>query len=259
MTKEKQLNLGFFEPPKDAVKLSAQSDISANPEEDRKDGWNIPIKASGDPRALIKEMTKIFENNYRSFGGWGDSFNKALELIYYALKKDEDKYMDLVKKLDKKAVYAAAEVSGILIKALTHDYLIFDYLGEVYMQVASMSKSKAFGQYFTPFHICEFMAKTQLGDIKELIEKSKREGKRITVCDPTVGSGAMLLACKKVIIEEVGLTGLDYFEFYGQDIDQTCVLMCKIQMMLTDYRYMTNLLLIHYFELKEALKNENKL
>jgi len=98
----------------------------------------------------------------------------------------------------------------------------------------------------------------QLGDIKQLIEKAKKENRRITVDEPCVGSGAMLLACKKVIMQEVGLAGLDYFEFYGTDIDTTCVKMCKIQMLLTNYRYMSSLLLLHLCQFQEKMATPQK-
>jgi len=49
----------------------------------------------------------------------------------------------------------------------------------------------------------------------------------------------MLVAIKKRIIEAVGVAGLDWFEFYGHDVDAVSVNMAKIQMTLTDYRYMS--------------------
>ena len=81
------------------------------------------------------------------------------------------------------------------------------------------------------------------GDVESEIKLAKRRNKKIKVCDPCVGSGALLLAMKKNIIESYGLEGLDYFEFHGMDIDPICVKMCKIQMILTNYRYITVLLL----------------
>jgi len=166
--------------------------------------------------------------------------------------------MKLVSRMDKRAVEKAVEISGLLIKAFCHDYCIWDYLGEVYMQISSLSKSRAFGQFFTPFNICEMMAAIQLGDIKHNIEKARKENRRISVAEPCVGSGAMLLACKKVIIRQAGLAGLDYFEFFGTDIDATCIKMCRIQMMLTNYRYMSSLLLLHAAKLQEKIESEVK-
>ena len=222
------------------------------------DDWHNPVENQGNARETVRQIVKIIEQNYYLFRGWSNAFEQVLDLILYALNRDEEEYMKLVGQMDKRAVYKAAEISGLLIKAFCHDYCIWGYLGEVYMQIGSLSKSKAFGQFFTPFHICEMMAKMQLGDVKQLIEKAKKENRRITVAEPCVGSGAMLLACKKVIMQEVGLAGLDHFEFYGTDIDATCVKMCKIQMLLTNYRYMSNLLLLHVCQFQENMAAPQK-
>ncbi len=217
--------------------------------------WNVPIKSTGDARETVNQIVKLVEKNYYLFGGWSNAFEQVLDLTLYALQRDETKYLKTVKKMDKRAVIVASEIVSLLMQALSFDYCIWDYLGEVYMQIASLSKSKALGQYFTPFHICEMMAKMQLGDIKSIIKKAQEGNRRISVMEPCAGSGAMLLACKKVIIEEVGLSGLDHFEFFGQDIDHVCVKMCKIQMLLTDYRYMTHMLTGLAFELQANINS----
>jgi len=220
--------------------------------------WHDPIVCDGNTRNTVQQIVKLIEQNYYLFGGWANTFEQVLDLTLYALNRQEDKYMKTARKMDKRAVTVISQIVGMLMKALCYDYCIWDYLGEVYMQIASMSKSKVLGQFFTPFHICEMMARVQLGDIKPLINKAQTDNRRITIMEPCVGSGAMLLACKKVIIEEVGLCGLDHFEFYGQDIDPVCVKMCKIQMTLTDYRYMTNLLLTHAVELQKIIASANE-
>ena len=215
--------------------------------------WTVPIVAQCNPSDTVRQIARLIEKNYYLFGSWTNAFEQVLDLTLYALYRDEVNYMKLVGQMDKRAVFVASEILGRLIKAICFDYCIWDYLGEVYMQIASMSKSKALGQFFTPFHVCEMMAKIQLGDINSAISKAKKENRRFSIMEPCVGSGAMLLACKKAIIEEAGLSGLDHFEFFGQDIDPVCVKMCKIQMTLTDYRYMTNLLLFHAAQLQEKI------
>lgn len=220
--------------------------------------WCDPIVCSGDTGSTVQQIVKLIEQNYHLFGGWTNAFEQVLDLTLYALNREEDNYMKTVSQMDKRAVTVTSQIVGILMKVLCYDYCIWDYLGEVYMQIASMSKSKVLGQFFTPFHICEMMARVQLGDIKCLISKSQMENRRVSIMEPCAGSGAMLLACKKVIIEEVGLYGLDHFEFFAQDIDPVCVKMCRVQMTLTDYRYMTNLLLIHAVELQNKLASTNE-
>ncbi len=142
-----------------------------------------------------------------------------------------------------------------------------DLLGQVYMAWGWPSRSA--GQYFTPWPIARAMAE-MTGDggqlvhdrLKAAIAQSplaqaalvtavalRLEGQEaldwylqrvvpaciehyepVTVSDPAVGSGVMLLACASTYprwMIELGLV-----RFSGQDIDATCVRMCRINCML---------------------------
>ncbi len=262
----KQLRIGDFEQA--ALSSSIKLDMpvcveSANSCIEQDDGWDTPIKCrpASEGHEAANRIVRLIESNYYNFGGWSNAFDTILEVILYALTGNEDEYLKIVKTLKKEALNCIVEVYSILFKALYYDFCIHDILGEVYMSVGSLSKSKHFGQFFTPMNVCDLMARIQLTDIKEMIKKSKEENRKITINDPCVGSGAMLLSCKKAIIEEYGIAGLDYFEFYGIDIEKTCVTMCKIQMILTDYKYMANLLLSKALEIRQktdSSKNSNQ-
>jgi type I restriction enzyme M protein len=80
-----------------------------------------------------------------------------------------------------------------------------DVLGDVYMELSSVYKSQAMGQYFTPPEICDMMA---------LVTGCKGRGNRIS--DPTCGSGRMLLA------HHAQFPGNFYF---GEDLDFLCTKM----------------------------------
>lgn len=148
-----------------------------------------------------------------------------------------------------------------------------DVLGDVYMQYVCPSDARYKGQFFTPFHIAQFMAEITYGGgpgeqgVIDLIDehlntamehsqlyhlgqlmapeyKFKPETKAlildmdgsreffepVTVLDPAVGSGVMLLAfasvCPPWAIKHRCV------EFYGQDIDATCVKMAQLNMRL---------------------------
>jgi type I restriction-modification system DNA methylase subunit len=91
-----------------------------------------------------------------------------------------------------------------------------DVLGE-YFELNFCRKNS--GQFFTPWHVCEFMAKvTCPGDGHEPPERPLR------VLDPTCGSGRMLLAGAKNIGPR--------HEYYGVDIDHTCVKMTALNLFL---------------------------
>ena len=72
------------------------------------------------------------------------------------------------------------------------------------------------GQFFTPNPICEFMAQILCGDGNE------DRGKPLRVLDPTCGSGRMLISASK----NLGPGN----EYYGIDIDHTCVKMTAINL-----------------------------
>jgi len=107
-----------------------------------------------------------------------------------------------------------------------------DVLGPVYEELTGGRARARSGQYFTPWPLCRMMAEMQLGsDVTEFKAKADR-GERLRICDPCVGSGAMLLAFAAAVRDhaELGYGYIDCLEFYGQDIDNTCVLMTKIQL-----------------------------
>ena len=217
-------------------------------------GWDDPIKPEGDPRQTVKDIVRVIEGSYQYFGGWGDSLERVLDVTLHALKGEEEEYVQAAKKMDKRALEAACQVFALLLEGFCIRYNIWDYLGEVYMELGSRSKHQAFGQFFTPMNVTEMMAAMQLGDVRESIEGARKEGRRISVMDPTCGSGAMLLGAKRRIVGEVGLDGLRWFEFYGIDIDPVCVKMCQVQMIMTDFRYMTDWLIVKGFEVSQRAR-----
>lgn len=89
-----------------------------------------------------------------------------------------------------------------------------DVLGEYYEQQFCSERS---GQFFTPPHVCDFMATSICGDMADSPERKR-------VLDPACGSGRMLLSAAK--------TGGKHHEFYGIDIDHTCVKMAALNLFL---------------------------
>lgn len=89
-----------------------------------------------------------------------------------------------------------------------------DVLGEYYEQNFCRRNS---GQFFTPMHICHFMARSICGD-KEHLKETRR------VLDPACGSGRMLVAGAQCMGKQ--------HEFYGIDIDLTCVKMTALNLFL---------------------------
>lgn len=118
-----------------------------------------------------------------------------------------------------------ADILGTIALCTRRDY--FDYLGEIYMQINA--NSKVHGQFFTPSHICEFMAKIISGGKNDFEDQYAEQG-FVRFSDPCCGSGAMAIGYIKDL-EEQGIKDLDiklYIEL--QDIDVTCVRMAFLNM-----------------------------
>ena len=101
-----------------------------------------------------------------------------------------------------------------------------DVLGDLFMRLDANAARN--GQVFTPWDVAEMMARMQFE--RASFEELVREKGEVSVCDPAVGSGALLLAFAKVVHDEMGRWGVNKLRLYGTDIDRRCVLMCRIQL-----------------------------
>lgn len=102
-----------------------------------------------------------------------------------------------------------------------------DFLGSLYHYMNLQQEQK--GQFFTPYHICEFMSELQFaGDEKSGLLEEKGY---ISVNDPACGAGAMLIAFANVARKH-GINYQKHVLFVAQDIDRTAAMMCYIQMFL---------------------------
>lgn len=86
-----------------------------------------------------------------------------------------------------------------------------DPLGTIYEEISSKYKSSALGQFFTPKHVCDFMALITITDTAS--------GKLIR--EPCAGSGRMILAANSVAIG-------NYYS--AVDLDPMCAKMTAINM-----------------------------
>ncbi len=86
-----------------------------------------------------------------------------------------------------------------------------DLLGDFFQQEITHGRN---GQFFTPFHVTDFMAQTVKG----------KETKSLNVLDPACGSGRMLLA--------FGKQSSIPHNYFGVDIDPLCTKMTAINLFL---------------------------
>lgn len=102
-----------------------------------------------------------------------------------------------------------------------------DPLGDTFMKYCQ-GFAAAKGQFFTPENIAELMAKIGLviGGPKQ--GRETRFGRRLTIGDPTCGSGRNLIAAHTMIIGKDRTGRKPYL--IGEDIDPLCVKMTALNM-----------------------------
>ena len=179
----------------------------------------------------LKHLEHILQMGYRSY----NIFDDWLDLMIFALMRDDDKYLEIVKKynndvseIGKRPIDHFAKAFGQLINEMKESNK--EMLGQIYMNWNIANKYT--GQYFTPPHIARLMA---------LITKP-RGG---TLSDPCCGSGIMFIETCKIMTN----LQLNNSLFIGQDIDYTCVRMCALNLLffnLNGYVILGNTLKVEY-------------
>ena len=138
--------------------------------------------------------------------------------------KREEMYLSIAKKYSRDDLEQFAAMFAAVVEALEED-CEQDFLGDLFMRLEL--GNEAHGQFFTPYHVCDFMAKMTFDDAAAEVE---RRG-YISVNDPCCGAGALLVAfaneCRR---QEINFQ--TSVLFVAQDIDITAALMCYIQLSL---------------------------
>lgn len=137
----------------------------------------------------------------------------------------EERYLSIIRTYEKEEQEIFPRLLSVVTMAF-EDNPKQDFLGNLYTALNLNQHQK--GQFFTPYHICEFMAEIQNGG--DLQEEVERKG-FISVSDPACGAGALLIAFANSAREH----GVNYQEkvlSVAQDIDATAAKMCYIQLTL---------------------------
>lgn len=147
----------------------------------------------------------------------------TLTLCALANQRQEERYLKVAKRYKREELETIADLFAMHI--LIHEHQTaeggwYDMLGEVYMEMASRSKTSRMGQFFTPASLCDVAARMTIGDPEDAV------GKRIL--DPAVGSGRMLLAVH-ALQPRLELVA-------GADLDPICAKMCTLNFWLHGIR-----------------------
>jgi len=154
------------------------------------------------------------------------SISNAVDPLYY--DEREKQYMDTVKKYSKEEVNIFPEIFAELVWALeqcAQEENMQDILGRVFHELELHNKWH--GQFFTPQHVSDMMAKIAIGEKDLTIE---RRG-FVTVGEPACGSGVMMISFAKAM-QEAGYNYCSHMVADCTDIDLKCVHMCYIQLSL---------------------------
>ena len=186
---------------------------------------------------MKKQWDKEFITLFNRLGGrrsnwevWNDFLTMAAIAFANVMPtpertEREDCYLSIIRSYEKEEQEIFPQLLSVVTMAFEENPKQ-DFLGNLYTALNLNQHQK--GQFFTPYHICEFMAEVQNGgDLKAEVEKKGF----ISVSDPACGAGALLIA----FANSARAHGVNYHEkvlFVAQDIDATAAKMCYIQLTL---------------------------
>lgn len=192
----------------------------------------MKIKHQGTMQASEKEFLDLFQKlcySRNAWQVWADlmsvmacSISNAVDLIPEHYEAREKEYESCIKRLG--SVEIASQIFGIVVMALENNPNQ-DFLGKMYMNLNLGNHWK--GQFFTPYNVCRMMAEMTVGNSEAEIE----EKGWISICDPCVGGGAMLIAAANVYRRK-NVNYQNHVLFAGQDVDRVVAMMAYIQLSL---------------------------
>ena len=186
------------------------------------------MKASLAGPPNIEILISMFENpeEFRMYSHH-EFFRKWVEAVWLYLNMAVDP-VTFKTTLDQYSAKQGAEIATIMMYYfdLVEQKPFEDILGQLFMRL-DVKSAKA-GQYLTPWSVSVLSAELMF-DKEYFIGKVEEQG-TVSVCDPAVGSGGMLLAFAFVVNKHLGREYVNKIRSYGQDIDIRCVQMSKIQL-----------------------------
>ena len=128
----------------------------------------------------------------------------------------EEEYIETMKRYDRPEQEKLFEMTAWLVEWADEQF--FDMLGYIYMHLELGSKKA--GQFFTPYNICQLMARLQEfdGSVKEVNE-------------PACGAGGNIIALAEAM-KEAGYNPQQLMKVVCQDIDTKAVYMAYVQLTL---------------------------
>ena len=181
-----------------------------------------------------RELEKLYNKlcgRYSRYEVWQDMVVMIACSIANALDKRffderEAMYMRVAQKYTKEELDVFPEFFTHIVMGMEENPDC-DFLGELYMNL-ELGNKKA-GQFFTPYHVCHFMAACTIQD--DQLKAQLDEHGWISICDCACGAGATLVAAANYL-RSIGINYQMQALFVAQDVDATVALMCYIQLSL---------------------------
>lgn len=143
----------------------------------------------------------------------------VLVVCCLSMQQKEAVYLSVIKKYSREEAELFVKAFTSLVDEMDNNGQgLHDAFGDYFEEFLSNGKN---GQFFTPECICDLMAHFTLAGKETGEEKDKR------ICDPTCGSGRLLLSSAKIDRNKY---------FVGADIFLTCCYMTLINMCLNSMR-----------------------
>ena len=180
-----------------------------------------------------KEFQRLFSDlcdTKSSWQVWADfvecaaiAISNSVDRVSRQREEREARYMRIMQTYREPERRCFGELFTIMVNAL-EAMPNQDFLGEMFMALELSNHWK--GQFFTPYCVCECMAKCSLQDVEAHIERRGWVG----VSDPACGAGALMIAARN----EFARRGIGFRQtlYVCQDIDTVAGLMCYIQLSL---------------------------
>lgn len=193
----------------------------------------VPVITPGGHKAEIAKLMRGLAGRHDLWRIFSDFVEMAACSIANAVDRSnpdrdarEARYMEIVKAYTRDELELFPRMLAHLTEALT--FAPGDVLGELFMELDLGSKWH--GQFFTPYSVCQLMARLTLGDTDAMKAEVERKG-FVTVNEPACGGGAMLIAMAEAM-QEAGVNYQQRLHVTAQDLDLKAVHMAYIQLSL---------------------------
>lgn len=179
----------------------------------------------------LKSIVKLFESCryrhdlYTVFSDWcacaAIAMSNAMDIRQR--EQREERYLEIVKRYNKEELATFPQILGEVTMAL--EAAPQDILGATFHELELHNKAK--GQFFTPYELCQMMAKINVGTAEDLQAIIDQRG-YITAQEPAVGAGATIIALAEAI-KELGINYQQHLHVTAIDIDPRAVHMAYVQ------------------------------